>query len=123
MNPQDNDDAREAEQMGERPDLGHQADALKDALSGSDQGSDTTAGSLQGGASSGRDDAPDQDAINQSLASEGTQPAEEGRSFSATGTDQAINNTGEDSFLGAGGDPVEGKTRLGQGDEADAATG
>ena len=128
MNPQDNEDAREAEQMGERPDLGHQADALKEALSGSDQGSDTTAGSLRGGSVSGSEVDPDQDAINESLASEGVQPAEEGRSFANASSDVVVNNTGQDSFLGAGGDPVEGKTGVprtgqGQGDDADAASG
>lgn len=69
-------DAREAEQVGEKPDLGHTADALKDALSGSDLGSDTRAGSLQGGAATGSDDDPDQDIINESLASEGMRSAD-----------------------------------------------
>ena len=46
----DCDDAREAADMGEKPDLGRTPDALIDALSGSDMGSDTRAGSLQGGA-------------------------------------------------------------------------
>ena len=47
------DDAREAADMGERPDLGHKADTLIDALDGSDSGSDTRAGSLRGGAAGG----------------------------------------------------------------------
>lgn len=128
MNREQNEDAREAEQIGERPDLGHQADALKDALSGSDQGSDTTAGSLRGGSASGGETDPDQDAINDSLASEGVQAAGEGRSFDNVTSDEVVNNTGQDSFLGAGGDPVEGRTGAsrtgrGDGDEADAATG
>lgn len=74
------EDAREAEQVGEKPDLGHTADtlkgALKEALSGSYSGSDTRAGSLQGGAATGSDDDPDQDIINESLASEGMKSAD-----------------------------------------------
>lgn len=127
MKPQDNEDAREAEQMGERPDLGHRPDALKEALSGSDMGSDTTAGSLQGGAATGGDD-PDQDAINDSLTSEGMRPAGEGRSFLDVSSTETVNNTGQDGYMGAAGDPVEGKpgvpsTSQGAGDDADAATG
>lgn len=106
--PPQTEDAREAESMGERPDLGRTPDALSDALSGSDQGSDTRAGSLQGGSSSGSEVDPDQDAINESLASEGM-----------AGTE----------FQGPAGDPVEGKTTVNDraedqpGDDADAPTG
>lgn len=70
-----NEDAREADDQGEKPDLGRTPDALIDALSGSDMGSDTRAGSLEGGASTGSDDDPDQDTINESLASEGIKSA------------------------------------------------
>ncbi|MFN3560106.1 MAG: ribonuclease [Brevundimonas sp.] len=70
------EDAREADDQGEKPDLGRTRDALIDALSGSDMGSDTRAGSLQGGAASGSDDDPDQDTINESLASEGMKSAD-----------------------------------------------
>jgi hypothetical protein len=56
---------------GDKPDLGRQADRLIDALSGSDLGSDTRAGSLQGGSASGSDDDPDQLVINKALAAEG----------------------------------------------------
>ena len=59
------DDAREAADMGERPDLGHKADTLIDALDGSDSGSDTRAGSLRGGSAGGSDDDPDSRKINQ----------------------------------------------------------
>jgi hypothetical protein len=56
---------------GDKPDLGRQSDRLIDALSGSDLGSDTRAGSLQGGSASGSDDDPDQVVINKALAAEG----------------------------------------------------
>lgn len=67
----DNEDTREALENGERPDHGHRPDALIEALSGTDMGSDTRAGSLRGGSASGSDDDPDQDAINEALANEG----------------------------------------------------
>ena len=70
------EEAREAEDMGEKPDLGRTRDALTEALSGTDSGSDTRAGSLEGGAASGSDDDPDQDTINETLASEGMASAE-----------------------------------------------
>lgn len=54
------EDAREADESGERPDLGRKSDALIDALSGTDSGSDTRAGSLEGGAATGSDRDPDQ---------------------------------------------------------------
>lgn len=73
----DTEEAKEAASVGEKPDLGHTADALKDALTGSDLGSDTRAGSLQGGAATGSDDDPDQDVINESLASEGMREADQ----------------------------------------------
>ncbi len=60
----ENEDAREAAAMGEKPDLGHVEDALKKALQGTDSGSDTRAGSLRGGSASGSEIDPDQDAIN-----------------------------------------------------------
>ena len=100
-------DAREAEDMGEKPDLGRTPDALTEALSGSDQGSDTRAGSLRGGSASGSEDDPDQDAINETLATEGMST----------------------EFQGPAGDPAEGKTTVNdrpdhpRGDEADAPTG
>jgi len=69
-------EAVEAETVGERPDLGRTPDALVEALSGSGTGSDTRAGSLQGGAASGSDDDPDQAAVDRAMAQEGaaTQP-------------------------------------------------
>ncbi|WP_339930963.1 ribonuclease [uncultured Brevundimonas sp.] len=51
------------------PDMG--AEALTLALSGSDGGSDTRAGSLRGGSASGSDIDPDQDRINAALAKQG----------------------------------------------------
>ena len=68
----DCDDAREAADMGEKPDLGHKSDTLIDALDGSDSGSDTRAGSLRGGSAAGTDDDPDSAEINDRLAKEGS---------------------------------------------------
>lgn len=70
-------DAREADDMGERPDLGRSRDALVEALSGSDMGSDTQAGSLRGGSASGSDDDPDQAAVNKALAEQGRRAAKQ----------------------------------------------
>lgn len=56
---------------GDKPDLGRQTDRLVEALSGSDGGSDTRAGSLNGGSASGSEDDPDQAVINKALAAEG----------------------------------------------------
>lgn len=67
----DGEDAREAADMGEKPDLGHRADALIEVLDGADSGSDTRAGSLRGGSASGSDDDPDSARINRALAEEG----------------------------------------------------
>ncbi|MBU1326430.1 MAG: ribonuclease [Alphaproteobacteria bacterium] len=66
-----NPEGREADQMGEKPDLGREPDHLTDALTGTDVGSDTRAGSLRGGSASGSDVDPDQDAVNASLADQG----------------------------------------------------
>jgi hypothetical protein len=117
--PQQAGDAREADDMGEKPDLGRTPDALSEAVSGSGVGSDTRAGSLQGGAATGSEIDPDQDRINESLASEGMRSAAP-RSPAGADPGQSINNTGND-FTGPAGDPAEGKPRVG--DEADAATG
>ena len=119
QHPQQTGDAREADDMGEKPDLGRTPDALTEAVSGSGMGSDTRAGSLQGGAATGSEIDPDQDRINESLASEGMQSAAP-RSPAGTNADEPINNTGED-FTGPAGDPAEGKPGIG--DEAYAATG
>lgn len=113
------EDAREADDMGEKPDLGRTPDALTEALSGSGMGSDTRAGSLQGGAATGSEIDPDQDRINEALASEGMRSAAP-RPPAGTDPDQPINNTGED-MTGPDGDPAKGKP--GAGDDADAATG
>lgn len=100
------DDAREAGDMGEKPDLGRTRDALTNALSGSDMGSDTRAGSLQGGAASGSDDDPDQDAINEMLASEGMAAA---KAKPPEGVDpEPVNNTGEDKSETKGADAATG---------------
>ena len=105
--------------MGEKPDLGRTPDALSEAVSGSGMGSDTRAGSLQGGAASGSEIDPDQDRINESLASEGMESAAP-QPPAGTDPDQPVNNTGED-LTGPAGDPAEGKPA--KGDDVDAATG
>lgn len=102
-------DAREADDMGERPDLGRKSDALIEAMSGSDVGSDTRAGSLQGGAATGSERDPDQDAVNEALASEGMVSP-------ATVADEAPPAKTEQKANSGDGQPQAG-------DEADAATG
>lgn len=64
-------EAIEAEGVGERPDLGRTPDALRDALTGTGSGSDTRAGSLEGGAATGSDDDPDQSEIDRRLREKG----------------------------------------------------
>ena len=64
-------EAVEADDMGERPDLGRTPDALGEALTGTGVGSDTRAGSLKGGAATGSDDDPDQAAVDRDLAERG----------------------------------------------------
>ena len=64
-------EALEAEESGEQPDLGRTPDALIEALSGSGMGSDTRAGSLEGGAASGSEDDPDQASVDRTMAEVG----------------------------------------------------
>lgn len=109
------EDAREAEDMGEKPDLGRTPDALTDALSGSDMGSDTRAGSLEGGAATGSEIDPDQAAINATLAGESEGSLDP--KTPAGVEPHPVKNTGED-LNGPAGDPAEGKS-----DQVDAATG
>lgn len=113
--PKQTADAREAEDMGEKPDTGRTPDALTEALSGSDMGSDTRAGSLQGGAATGSEIDPDQDTVNESLASEGK--ASSTAAALAKADPEPVKNTGED----ATGD--KGESADSGGGEADAATG
>lgn len=119
QHPHQAEDAREADDMGEKPDLGRTPDALTEAVSGSGMGSDTRAGSLQGGAATGSDIDPDQDRINESLATEGMKSAA-AKPPTESGRGPTVNNTG-DNLAGPAGDPAEGKPGIG--DEADAATG
>ena len=100
------EDAREADENGERPDLGRTADFLVDALSGTDSGSDTRAGSLEGGSASGSDDDPDQDIINETLASEGMASADP-QSPSSVGTGAVPKDADEPGHPEE--DPAEGK--------------
>lgn len=99
------EDAREAADMGEKPDLGHKADALINALEGTDTGSDTRAGSLRGGSASGSEVDPDSAEINRTLAEEGEALADpESPSNTEPG---GIEGSGR-RFSGEAGDPVEG---------------
>ena len=113
--PHQTADAQEAEDMGEKPDTGRTPDALTEALSGSGMGSDTRAGTLQGGSASGSEIDPDQEAIDAMLASQGMAMADP--QPPAPADPNPVKNTGEDT-TGDGGDPVDG-----EGGEADAATG
>ncbi|HBY44047.1 MULTISPECIES: ribonuclease [unclassified Brevundimonas] len=90
----ENEDAREAAAMGEKPDLGHVEDALKKALEGTDSGSDTRAGSLRGGSASGSEIDPDQDVINADIARQGREMAET-RTRPSGGPEQARKSTGQ----------------------------
>lgn len=96
---------------GEKPDLGRTpdnlAETLDQALTGSNGGSDTRAGSLRGGSASGSDIDPDQEAIDRVLTSEGMAKAEDEENSDRDGA-EAVRNTGR---------------RGGPGDDADAATG
>jgi hypothetical protein len=101
-----------ATDRGERPDLGrtpdHLSETLDGALTGTNAGSDTRAGSLRGGSASGSDIDPDQEAIDRVLTTEGMAAAED--DGDANGA-SAVRNAG-----GKGG-------KGGPGDDADAATG
>lgn len=108
--PHQTEDAREAADMGEKPDLGRTPDALTEALSGSGMGSDTRAGTLQGGSASGSEIDPDQEAIDAMLASEGMAMADP--QPQAKADPDPVRNTGEDA-----------KGPEGERGEADAATG
>lgn len=117
------EDAHEAAEAGEKPDLGRTPDAMNDALSGTNVGSDTRAGSLRGGSASGSENDADQEAIDEMLATEGMVAAEHGETPPAPPSGQGretVRNTGEDASdrLGPAADPAEGKRG-----EADAATG
>lgn len=90
MSDDQNLEGREADEMGEKPDLGREPDHLTEALTGTDVGSDTRAGSLSGGAATGSDIDPDQDAVNRSLASQGRDQAP-----APTSEANPVNNVGE----------------------------
>lgn len=109
-------EAVEAEDMGERPDLGRTPDALREALTGSGVGSDTRAGSLQGGAATGSDDDPDQAAVDRLMADHGRASA--APQPPSDGDPKAIVNTGVAPGEGDA-DPAEGRRPT----DADAATG
>lgn len=109
-------EAIEAEDMGERPDLGRTPDALAEALTGSGVGSDTRAGSLQGGAATGSDDDPDQAAVDRVMADQGRASAD---AQSPSDVDsKGIANTGVGPGA-ADADPAEGRRPA----DADATTG
>jgi len=112
----DTDEGREARAVGERTDLGHQPDALSDtldqahldrALSGTDSGSDTRAGSLRGGSASGSDIDPDSDTINADLTRMGREGARPEQPAALPGNGP-VKNTGEDPTSGDGADASTG---------------
>lgn len=114
-NPNQTADTREAEDMGEKPDLGRTPDALTEALSGSGMGSDTRAGSLQGGSATGSEIDPDQATIDSALAREGMALADP--QPMAKADPDPVKNTGKDTKGDQGGPAAAGRG------EADAATG
>ena len=89
-------------------------DAAREALNGSDVGSDTRAGSLQGGSNSGSERDPAQEASDKHLAGLGPSLNEAGRKGGAPKADpeDGVTNTGH------AGDESDAP-----GDNADAATG
>ena len=90
MSDDQNLEGQEADQMGEKPDLGREPDHLQQALTGTDVGSDTRAGSMRGGAATGSDVDPDQDAVNDALRAQGRDQANtEGAAANP------VNNVGE----------------------------
>jgi hypothetical protein len=89
---------------------------MAEALSGSDVGSDTKAGSLRGGSASGSDIDPDQAEINRVLAEQGRASA--GPPSSPGADPDPIENTG---ITPGDGDRDSGKDH--RVDDADAATG
>lgn len=109
-------EAIEAEDMGERPDLGRTPDALAEALTGSGVGSDTRAGSLQGGAATGSDDDPDQAAVDRVMADQGRASADPRSPSDVDPTGMANTGVGLDE-PDAG--PAEGRRPA----DADAAAG
>ncbi|WP_426050546.1 ribonuclease [Brevundimonas sp. SL161] len=113
-------EAIEAEDMGERPDLGRTpdalADALADALTGSGVGSDTRAGSLQGGAATGSDDDPDQTAVDRVMADQGRASADPQSPSEVDPNGIANTGVGPDE---SDADPAEGRRPA----DAEAATG
>ena len=107
----DTAEAREAEAAGEKPDLGHKPDALTEALTGTNVGSDTRAGSLRGGSASGSDDDPDQQKIDEMLATEGMASAGgESRDEGGANGGSSVNNVGR-------------RAKEGDAKSADAASG
>lgn len=115
-NPPQTPETIEAEDMGERPDLGRTPDALREALTGSGVGSDTRAGSLQGGVATGSDDDPDQAEVDRIMAEQGRAAARAQPASPAAS--EAIANTG----VGPG-ETDKGLAQGKAGDDVDAATG
>ena len=109
-------EAKEAEDMGERPDLGRTPDALAEALTGSGVGSDTRAGSLQGGAATGSDDDPDQAAVDRVMADQGRASADPQSPSEVDPNGIANTGVGPDE---SDADPAEGRRPA----DAEAATG
>ena len=89
-------------------------DAAREALNGSDVGSDTRAGSLQGGSNSGSERDPAQEASDKHLAGLGPSLNQAGREGGAPKADP------EDGVVNTG---HAGDESDAPGDNADAATG
>jgi hypothetical protein len=91
-----------------------EAEARREALDGSDVGSDTRAGSLQGGSNSGSERDPAQDASDRHLAGLGPSLNQAGRKSAAPKAypEDGVTNTGH-----------PGDESDAPGDNADAATG
>lgn len=104
----------EADDAHVRPDPGPTREALREALSGSGVGSDTRAGSLQGGAATGSDDDPDQRAVDRVMRDQGGAAAGTPRPRDAM---PAVVNTGP------GPGESDGNTATPRDTDADAATG
>lgn len=118
------------ESSGSSDDTTETGDRYAEALSGAGGGTETRAGSPQGGSASGAETGDGQSSIDRNLTTEGMTDAEpksfeaETASSDALDSQEAVNNVGQPN-LGPHGDPVEGKRDAAAtgGDDADAATG
>lgn len=118
------------ESGGSSDETSETGDRYAEALSGAGGGTETRAGSPQGGSASGAESDGGQSSLDRNLATEGMTDAEpknfqaESASSDALDSQEAVNNVGQPN-LGPQGDPAEGKRDLAAtgGGDADAATG